>query len=272
MQVEVEEKKEIYKSSPEVFVIILKDLSSAHFKVLGEEQYKWLENAVQSYKYLTVDYDGSLDVKQLIKPLLTNAQFTIVLFSNTPLFTSETMEEIVDYITFKDINACKLPSGYAFNTMYLKNANEIMFDSFYMKNEQDFYELEHISDLNFVYETLQKRIFDYLTETGVEIMHPKNTYIERDVIIGKGTKIYGNVVIKGNSRIGKNCVVNEYSKITNSEIANNVHIMNCEIEDSIIFDDCKIMPYCYITSSVIQKNCIIPPHSYLLEDTVQDKL
>ncbi len=265
MQIELEEKTEIIKEkdATDIFVIILKDLTKKNFKILGEYEHEWVGNAVKSYNTTTIDYDGSVDVKQLIKPILTNAHFTVVLFSNTPLLTQETMRDIVEYITVKNTNACKLPSGYVFKTIYLKNAFEIIFDSFYMKNEQDFYEVESISDLHFVCDTLQKRIFDYHSENDVEILHPKNTYIERGVSIEKYTVIHGGVVLKGNCRIGKNCEIDEFSKITNSKIANNVRISNAEIEDSVIFENCRVLPYSFISNCVIEKNSTILPHSHL---------
>lgn len=265
MQVELQEKLVTEVDFSDVFVIILKDLQAPTFTLLGKEQHKWVESAVKSSKSVTVDYDGSEDVKQWVKPWLTNARYTMILFSNTPLFTPETFEDIKNFIAIKNIDACKLPSGYAFKTAYLKEARDIMFDSFYMQNEQDFYELETIRDLPHVCNILQKNILDNHFYNGVIFTNIANVYIEEEVSIGKGTVIGNGVELKGNSKIGKNCKL-ENTQIANSEIASNVQVLGGKIVDSVIFDNCVIEPFSYISNYVVEKNKIVHAHSRLKND------
>ncbi len=71
-----------------------------------------------------------------------------------------------------------------------------------------------------------------LIENGVFIMDPNNTYIDEDVSIGEGSKIYPNVLIEKGSRLGNNVVVYPNSFISNAIIHDNVVIDSSKIIDS----------------------------------------
>ena len=92
----------------------------------------------------------------------------------------------------------------------------------------------------------QKIIKSHL-EAGVTIIDPENTYIDRDVFLGKDSVVYPFTFISGDTRVGQNTVIGPYCKITSSQIGASVELKaNCNINDSIIGDNCRIGPFAYI--------------------------
>ena len=99
--------------------------------------------------------------------------------------------------------------------------------------------------LSEVRKIMQRRIIDRFEH--VTFIDPDNTYINYDVEIGEDTIIFPNVHLKGKTRIGKGCV------IENGNI----------IENSIVYDNVHIKPYCVVEESIIDNNCEIGPFSHL---------
>lgn len=75
---------------------------------------------------------------------------------------------------------------------------------------------------------------------------------EKDVVIGKNTKIEKNVTFYGKCVIGDNCVIKSGSVLTDTLLGNNCVVENSTIEESIIGNGCKIGPY-----SHLRPNCTL---------------
>jgi bifunctional UDP-N-acetylglucosamine pyrophosphorylase/glucosamine-1-phosphate N-acetyltransferase len=102
-------------------------------------------------------------------------------------------------------------------------------------------------DLATATEVLRLEKIKELMLSGVTIIDPKATYIDRTVAIGKDTTLYPNCTLQGNTRIGERCVIEPNSIISNAEIGNNVTIRSCSV----------------ITESRAEDGAIIGPFSHL---------
>lgn len=95
-------------------------------------------------------------------------------------------------------------------------------------------------------------------ESGVIFLDETSVYIDEDVIIGKGTKIYPNVVIEGNTKIGENVIVGMSTNIVNSTIDDEVEIQMSVIKESQIGKKTTVGPFAYLRpGSKIGENCKI---------------
>ncbi len=84
-------------------------------------------------------------------------------------------------------------------------------------------------------------------EKGVVIKDVSNVFISGAANIAKDSIIYPQTYIMGKSRIGKNVKIGPFVIISNS----------------VIEDDCIILPFTVITSSRIRKNTTIGPFSHI---------
>lgn len=106
-------------------------------------------------------------------------------------------------------------------------------------------------DLAKINRVMQRKINEKLMLSGVTIIDPENTYIEKDVIIGKDTVIYPNTFITGRTVIGER---NEIfaSKIASSSIGDDNNIESSTIEESTVGCANKIGPYAHFRP----KSCV----------------
>ncbi len=97
-----------------------------------------------------------------------------------------------------------------------------------------------------------------LINKDVIIIDINNTYIDKEVKIGKKTTIYPNTFIRGKTEIGENNIIDMGSIINNSVIKNNNTIINSYIDNSTIGNNNLIGPYANIHSdTIISDNVII---------------
>ena len=91
-----------------------------------------------------------------------------------------------------------------------------------------------------------------LTRQNVLIDDYRNFFIEGRVEIGRGSRIGSGVVIKGKSKIGKNVIL----------------YPNSYIENTIIEDNCVVLPACVLRDSVLEKNVQVGPYTHLRNHAV----
>jgi bifunctional UDP-N-acetylglucosamine pyrophosphorylase/glucosamine-1-phosphate N-acetyltransferase len=91
---------------------------------------------------------------------------------------------------------------------------------------------------------LRERKLRELMLSGVTIVDPATTYINRDVEVGQDTVIHPQVIVEGVSRIGSACTIQSWTRMKNVQIGDNVTIRNsCVIEDSVIRDGATVGPF-----------------------------
>ncbi len=94
-------------------------------------------------------------------------------------------------------------------------------------------------------------------ENGVMIMDLKNTYIEENVLIGKGSLIYPGVHLRGKTRIGAFCAIESNVCIFDSLIKNYVNVKaGSYIDGAIVGEKSVIGPYAHLRPETeIGNNC-----------------
>ena len=107
----------------------------------------------------------------------------------------------------------------------------------------------------------------------------KNSKIHKNVIIGKNTKISEDSFVKGPSIIGDDCEIGPASRIgPYVSVGNNSKLKNCDIENSIIMEGCKIHSKIHITESIVASGSEITEsiqpkkHQFLLGERSQIKI
>ena len=102
-------------------------------------------------------------------------------------------------------------------------------------------------DLAVANEVLKLEKLKELMLSGVTVLDPKTTYVERMVEVGRDTTISPNCYLHGMTRIGERCIIESNSKITNSIIGNEVTIRsNSVITESKIEEGAVIGPFAHL--------------------------
>ena len=223
-------------------------IKSYELELCGKKMWEWVKMSVEGYDCKTITCTEESDILTLIKPLLDDHQWTFVLYSDTPLIKKSTVEEILSYANFKNVNVLNLTRGYVFKTEYIKNTESILSSQIEYFDEEDFMTVYDLKQLAYATDILKNRILDFHMRKGVYVESPALCTIEADVIIESGTKLFGSQNIRGRSIIGKNCVLQG----------------NNEIIDSIISDNCNIVSS-YIKSSRISENMIVGPFEGIIK-------
>ena len=245
------------KNDVQVIILLTKNNNFQNFikpyelPMCGKKMWEWVKLATEGYTCKTTACTNDSDILGLIKPLLGENQWTLVLYSDTPLIKKSTIEEIISYANFKNLNVLNLTRGYVFKTEYIKNTDKIMSAQIEYFDEEDFLTVYDLKQLAFATEILKNRIIDFHLRNGVYIENPSGCNIESDVIIESGVKLFGNQTIRGRSIIGKNCVLQG----------------NNEIIDSIISDGCKIVSS-FIEGSRISENMVVGPFEGIIKKSI----
>jgi bifunctional UDP-N-acetylglucosamine pyrophosphorylase/glucosamine-1-phosphate N-acetyltransferase len=83
--------------------------------------------------------------------------------------------------------------------------------------------------------------------SGVTVIDPRTTYVDRTVEVGKDTVIYPNCYLQGETRIGERCTIEPNSKISDSIIGDEVAIRgNSVITESRIEEKASIGPFAHL--------------------------
>ena len=180
------------------------------------------------------------------------------------------MDNIVEYSLVKNVNAVKLPSGFVFNTKYIKKNKVIAFDAIYSQNEEDFFEVTDENSLKIASKILLDRIIKYHLKNGVKFENEQGVVIEPTVEIEKNVTISSNCYIKGNSKILTGAFIKENTTIVDSFICNGVSISNSQIINSKLGENSIIMPYCYLINSIVGKDVLIKSNNRLENVTISD--
>jgi bifunctional UDP-N-acetylglucosamine pyrophosphorylase/glucosamine-1-phosphate N-acetyltransferase len=86
-----------------------------------------------------------------------------------------------------------------------------------------------------------------LMYSGVTIIDPLNTYIDKGVKIGRDTIVYPNVYVKGPCEIGDNCVIEPSTVIRCCKIGNGVIVKaGSVLEDSVLHDAVSVGPMAHL--------------------------
>jgi len=102
-------------------------------------------------------------------------------------------------------------------------------------------------DLAVANEKLRQEKLKDLMLSGVTIVDPKTTYVDRTVEVGKDTLLYPNCHLQGRTKIGERCIIEPNSKVSDSIIGNDVTIRsNSVITESKIEEGASIGPFAHL--------------------------
>jgi bifunctional UDP-N-acetylglucosamine pyrophosphorylase/glucosamine-1-phosphate N-acetyltransferase len=128
---------------------------------------------------------------------------------------------------------------------------------------------------------LRRRKNIELMDSGVTIMDPDSTFVDKDVTVGKDTVIYPFTWLEGATCIGEGCEIGPNSRFTNTTIGNHVtahfsYAHECEIEDGVIMgpyvhlrpntkitQNVKIGNFVEVKNSTIGNGSKLPHLSYI---------
>ena len=105
-------------------------------------------------------------------------------------------------------------------------------------------------DLAMANEVLRQEKVRELMLSGVTVIDPPNTYVEKRVEVGKDTIIHPYCVLQGKTNIGEHCTIEPHSKILDSTVGDKVTIhSNSVITGSRVKDHTSLGPFAHRRSS-----------------------
>ena len=265
----------VLNEQPE-FIAFSNDEVSANYFVLCENSHKQgLNKPVQEYTIagmsvlnwvvracekepIVLNVPEDVDVLEIVKPYVKTAEYSVVLYADTPLVNKGHIKDLLSFVARKQMNACKLKRGYVFKNDYIANVDEIYSIDTYDFATNDFFEINTLEDLTFVQNSLLKKVIVFMQKNGVYFENSAMVTVDALTDIGYGTSVAPNASIIGGSSIACNSKIGANSLISGSKIGNNVHIgRGVMIVGSIVKDGTYIEDGSIIKDSVIGENCAI---------------
>jgi len=249
------------KSETKVQAIIVRvtpSKNSYNGEILGRSLVDWVAFACNKLNKKVVDFSPKSSLIELAKNNIDSSyDYSIILMSTTPLLTADTIDSIIEYAVYKDVNLCKLPVGYIVKNSYMLSGNTLDIDSLYSQNLEEFFLVESKKQYVEAEEILPSRINSFHMRNGVEIERPKNTYIGPEVDIEPGVIIMVGNVLKGHTKIGAGVILKENNVVSNSKIGADSCVAGASIEESILGRECYVSSYSTIKHSIVGDRCII---------------
>ncbi len=137
---------------------------------------------------------------------------------------------------------------------------------------------------------LRDRVLEDLMRSGVTVVDPRSTFVDRKVRVGRDTVILPFTFIEGSTVIGEDCVIGPCSRLVNASVGNGVTVQNSIVLESSMGDSCNIGPFAYIRpgtslkqgvkvgdfveikKSVIGDGSKVPHLSYVGDATIGDNV
>lgn len=243
-------------------------------KIAGISLAEWVSMACETKPtFLTIDKNEKL--VNFIKPCLSEKDYLVVLYADTPLVSKTHLKDLLCYVDRKRLNVCKLKRGFILKNSYAKQVDDFYFGLVYDLSTNDFFQVKTFNDIDKVKSTLESRMFNYHKKNGVFFENQNTTVVDANVKIGKGSFISAGSTILDGSVIGENVFIGNNVYISNSNIWVGSKVFSKSvIENSIVKDNSKIgldslLSYSVISSeteigvssrfvkSAIGENCII---------------
>lgn len=102
-------------------------------------------------------------------------------------------------------------------------------------------------DLAMANEKLRQEKLRELMLSGVTVVDPKNTYVEKMVEVGRDTILYPYCILQGKTKIGEHCIIEHNSRILDSTVGDEVTIRsNSVITESKVEDQASIGPFAHL--------------------------
>lgn len=223
------------------------------FDLLGKPMKQWVRDTVKNFDSRFVLLSEGDNVSEVIKPFIRDEDYTIVLFSDTPILTENAILEVLDYATTKNLDYCKLPRGFIIKSQNFKrNKLEFSAEPAFI-NKEDYYTCFDAKTLCNCKQILKERILDNHLKNKVIIHDKLSTYIESNVEIAPFVEIYANNSLRGNTVIEKDVTLFENNVIVNSTIAENNQIINSYLENIVLQPKSNLAPFSVLKEEYTNK-------------------
>jgi len=94
---------------------------------------------------------------------------------------------------------------------------------------------------------MRLRLAEQLMREGVTVRDPERLYVEPGIRVGRDTELGPGVELRGSTEIGEGCKIEAGVVITDSRVANRVHVKPyCVITESQVGDDAQIGPWAHL--------------------------
>ena len=238
--------------------------------IAGVPVVNWVARACEKKpRFLPCKKDDN--VLDIIKPYISEVDYSVVLYSNTPLVTKGHIRDLLGFVMVKRMNVCNLKKGFVFKNDYISNVDEVYSVDSYDFASRDFFEVNSIEDLAEAEVYLQNRIIAYHSKNNVSFESARNQCIDASVEIGAGTRVATDVSLFGNTSIGQNVRLGENVTIKNSKIGNGVVVGdNTIIIGSIIKDNAHIKENVVIDSSAVMNDVNIDKCAKVLSSKIKE--
>lgn len=221
----------------------LKDLKPFNKEMMGKKMCDWVKDALCGFATKSIACDENSSIVPLVKPMLENFKTAIVLYSDTPLLTQNTVAEILDYFNSRNLNVLKLPRGYVLDCEYIKNVDSVSDINLQEFNKEEFETVCDTKSFAKVNNILKNRILNFHAENGVMFEDINSCYVDAGVIIEPSAKICSNNVLKGETYVGKNVVLEPNNIIENAIISGNCIVKSSYIKNSKITENMVVGPF-----------------------------
>lgn len=225
---------------------------TASVEILGKKMLDWVLMSLSDYSYKLTRYSDSDDLVPTLKPFVDPAsEYTVVLFSDTPLITKKTVADALNLAYTTNRAVIKLTRGYVFRSDYIRSADKIYTDTPFYLDEEDFITAFSAKQICYISDILKNRILGYHMSKGVRFEDLSSTFIGCDVKIGENVVISHNNIIKGNT-----------------VIKSNVQILSGNVIDDCVIDDGAVIDSSRAVHSYIGKNASVGPYCNIRKDNV----
>lgn len=221
------------------------------YEICGESLLSWVQRACIT-RPMVLRSANEDEVISLIRPYISNAEYSVVLYANTPLVNKQHLIDLLSFVKRRHMSACKLKKGFVFRNDFIKTVNEIFSVDEYDFSSGDFYEVNNFESLEVARQVLTNRLVEFYYGKGVVFENPENLSIDADSEIGYSSKIGNNVSVHKKTKIGSNCIVSNSCALSNSKIDDDV-ILN----ENVIIEGCVIKQGAKIGAGSILKNAVI---------------
>lgn len=230
-----------------------KNMASAdQVEILGKSMIEWVKLSLSDAPFSIIDYTETLSLPELVKGSLNrDKEFTVVLFSDTPLLTKKTVLDAVAELEASKSNVIKMTRGYVFRTEYLATVEKIYATDVHYFDEEDFITADDYKQVAYISDVLRLRILNYHMERGVHIQDIATTFISTDTVIEPGVNIAPHNIIKGK------CIIKAGAKILNGNT----------LEDAIISQG-AVINSSQIYKSYIGAKTTVGPNAYIRPNTL----
>lgn len=141
-----------------------------------------------------------------------------------------------------------------------------------------------------VEQSMRGRVLEDLMRSGVTVVDPPSTFVDRSVRVGRDTVIYPFTFIEGLTVVGEDCAIGPGSRLVNANVGDGVSIQNSIVLESHIGDHCSVGPFAYlrpetrlgrgvkvgdfveIKKSLIGDGSKVPHLSYIGDATIGEKV